>query len=236
MKDLIQYNIGGRTIELHTNKCVFYPTSTTVSLFEACPALDGKSVLDLGCGLGPIAIAAVLNGASQVIASDVMAEACDLTKRNALLNRVNDKVTVIESDIFRSLKNYQFDIIISDVSGMADGVARLSPWFPHPIPTGGQDGTDMAIAVLRDAEKYLVEGGQLIFPVLSLSRSEKILAAAEAAFPGRITQLIEKKIPFHNVLIQNMDLINMYKNNGIIDFELEFENPFWKLSIFSCIR
>lgn len=49
----------------------------------------GKTVIDVGCGSGVVAIAASLAGAKQVIACDLDPEALIATRENALLNQVD---------------------------------------------------------------------------------------------------------------------------------------------------
>src|SRR5207247_2386572 len=137
----IRFELGGHALSLLGASETFVPNTTTNILFGAAPSLQGKTVLDLGCGIGAIAIASALSGAAAVTAVDVMEQACDLAARNAELNGVADRVTVQRSFLFRDLGSARFDIIISDVTGMAEGVARLSPWYPPTIPTAGIDGT-----------------------------------------------------------------------------------------------
>ena len=52
--------------------------------------LDGvKKVLDLGCGYGPIGIAAAkLSPRSEVVMVDVNSRACELARENVTLNRL----------------------------------------------------------------------------------------------------------------------------------------------------
>ena len=137
----------------------FVPNTTTNILFEAAPPVAGKTVLDLGCGIGAIAIAAARSGAAAVTAVDVMAQACELAARNAERNGVADKMTVRRSFLFRDLGDARFDLIISDVTGMAEKIARLSPWYPPTIPTAGVDGTDLAVEVIERAPEHLRPGG-----------------------------------------------------------------------------
>lgn len=60
--------------------------------------VQGKRVLDFGCGSGVVAIAAALGGASEVIACDIDPLALAATRRNAELNGVD--LTLV-SDYFQ---------------------------------------------------------------------------------------------------------------------------------------
>lgn len=54
----------------------------------------GQPVADLGCGSGILSIAALLLGAHSVLAVDIDAEAVALTRHNAELNHVSDRLRV----------------------------------------------------------------------------------------------------------------------------------------------
>ena len=113
-----------------------------------------------------------------------MGEACDLTARNAVRNGVADRIRVARGDLFESVGGMRFDLVVDDVSGVAEEVAVVSSWFPPQVPLGGSDGTSLAIAMLRQSPQHLRAGGQLFFPVLSLSNGAKIVAVAREDLRG----------------------------------------------------
>jgi methylase of polypeptide subunit release factors len=231
--ETIDLCIGGQNLTLLSSPTLFTPNTTTNILFEAAFPVAGLSVLDLGCGVGPVAIAAALSGAASVTAADVMEEACRLTARNAELNGVADRVTAVPSYLFRDLKPAQFDLIISDVSGMSEQIARRSPWFPDPIPTGGVDGTELAIEVVNSAPKYLRPGGRLVFPVLSLSRATAIEEAARSVFGAALTKVREKSMPFHPDLCKDREWLAAQKAEGLLDYSMRGSRLCWSLTIYS---
>jgi methylase of polypeptide subunit release factors len=155
--DYFHCEVMGRDIRLHRDAHVFTPTLTTSFLTEQVDPhkLKGSSVLDLGCGLGPIAIGLALGGARRVYAVDLMPEACELARRNVHLNGVKDKVTVLQGDLFEPVSGQKFDLIVDDVSGVAEEVARISSWFPRAVPSGGADGTSHTIRMLTQSPKLL---------------------------------------------------------------------------------
>lgn len=229
----IQFNLGGHVLSLSGSPETFVPNTTTGILFEAAQPVQGKTVLDLGCGIGAIAIAAALSGAIAVTAADIMEQACDLATRNAATNGVVDRVTVKRSYLFRDLGRERFDIIISDVTGMAEKVARLSPWYPSTIPTAGVDGTDLAVEVIEKAPDYLQPGGVLIFPIISLSRASLIEEAARKVFGERLTKLVEKVIPFPPQLSKDREFVENEKRQGLIDYSIRGSRLCWTLAIYS---
>ncbi len=81
--------------------------------------VQDKRVLDVFSYAGSFGIQAAVYGASQVSCIEVSAEACAFIKRNAELNHVADKVTIISDDAFDAMKKLvqekqSFDVIILD--------------------------------------------------------------------------------------------------------------------------
>ncbi len=79
----------------------------------------GKTVLDTFSYLGGWGIQAAVFGAAQVDCIEASAQASDFIQRNALLNQVEDKISVITDDAFDALKALQhakrtYDVIVLD--------------------------------------------------------------------------------------------------------------------------
>jgi ribosomal protein L11 methyltransferase len=61
--------------------------------------LKGKRILDIGTGTGLLSIAAALVGADEVVATDMEVIETEVLY-NARLNQVEDKIAVIQEDVF----------------------------------------------------------------------------------------------------------------------------------------
>jgi methylase of polypeptide subunit release factors len=227
-------NLSGYDIKIKTSPETFSPTLTTKLLAKNAVVPVNGTVLDLGCGVGAIAIVAALQGASAVTAADIMPEACRLAGINAELNGVADRVTVICSNLFASVEDRQFDAIVNDVSGVADEIARISPWYPPSIPTGGQDGADMIVPMLRDAPSHLSPHGVLYFATGSISNVARTLSAANDAFSGNVELLEEVDVPFPKEFVQNMDTMFRLQREGILDFKTRRSRHLWTLQVYRC--
>ena len=226
------FEFGGETLHLQVSSNTFEPNLTTRLLADIVPIPPGARVLDLGCGVGPIAIVAARKGAGEVVGVDIMPEACDTARQNAALNGVDHQIRFLQSNLFENLEDERFDVIIDDVSGMAEGVSRISPWYPATIPTGGPDGTGPTIRMLEQAADHLNPGGTLYFPVLSLADRDKMLATARFVFPEAVECVAEKWIPFCEEFKANLPALEAMQAEGLIDFTSKRSRHLWRLEIY----
>jgi release factor glutamine methyltransferase len=229
---LQSFDFGGQVLELELSESVFQPTLTSRALARAMKIIPGSQVLDLGCGTGVLAILAAKRGAGQVTASDVMPEACELAHSNARRNGVSDIVHATCGDLFAGVAGQKFDTIISDVSGVADEVARLSPWYPDTIPTGGHDGADHIVRLLHSAPAHLLPGGMLYFATGSISNVGRTLEAAHDAFGGQLELVEELSVPFCAEFNDNMEAMTRMQTEGIVDFTVRRSRRLWTLQIY----
>lgn len=222
----------GRDYRLFWSPGVFQPTTVTQRIAEQVEITPGVTVLDLGCGVGPLAIHAALEGAERVVASDVMPQAAELARLNVKNYEVDDRVDVRCGDLFETVEGETFDIIINDVSGIAEKVARLSGWYPTSIPTGGEDGTNVVNRMLSGATDYLNPGGTLYFATSSLSDDVKIADHAKALYGDRVEEVKRYRIPFNDVLVGAIEDLRKLRDEGMIDFEERRSRMLWWLKIY----
>jgi methylase of polypeptide subunit release factors len=231
---VLDYVLADRHLLLEVNNTVFQPTLTSKLLGQALRIPDGASVLELGCGVGGLAILAVLLGASHVDAVDVMPEARPLVIDNARRNGVSDKISAYTGDIYSPIGSKMYDVIISDVSGVVDEVSRLSPWYPDSIPTGGYDGADQIVKMLDGARSHLNPGGVLYYPTGTISSTKRTLDAAQRAFGERIELIEQIEVPFCQEFKDNMDVMTRLKDEGLIEFSTRRSRHLWTLQIYRC--
>ncbi|HSD71414.1 MAG TPA: methyltransferase, partial [Thermoanaerobaculia bacterium] len=160
-------------IAVATRSDVFYPTSTTNVLLSAvrrCARRDAASALDLGCGCGIVAMALaklVLPGAA-IHASDISAEAVSLARQNAA--NLELAVDCRCGSLFEPWFGMKFDLIVDDVAGMSEPIARYSRWYPpHIHSDAGEDGARWIVRILSEAAEFLTPRGEIFFPVLTFS-------------------------------------------------------------------
>lgn len=229
---LRSFPLGDRELTLRVSDEAFQPTSTTQKFAEEVAIPEGARVLDLGCGVGPLAIYAALAGASHVTAIDIVPQAVEHATENVERAGVADRVTVICGDLYEPVKGQKFDVIVNDASGIADRVARLSTWYPDNIPTGGEDGSEVVIRVIDHAQEHLVSGGSLYFATASLSNAPKIMEHAHAVHGDRVQLLKGYRFPFSPELAEHIEELEKLRDTGIIDFESRKTRHLWTLNIY----
>lgn len=157
-------SLAGRDVQVETASGVFSPghvdVGTQVLLRHVAPPLG--RVLDLGCGWGPIALAAGLMApGTQVTAVDVNERALDLVRRNA--TRLGVAVRAVTPDAVGT--DERFDTIWSNPPIRIGKDALhdlLAAWLPRLAPGGtawlvvqknlGSDSLARWISDQRDGE------------------------------------------------------------------------------------
>ena len=139
-------------------------------------------ILDLCTGSGclPIMLADAFPQA-QVDAVDISADALAVARRNVDDYQLQDRITLIESDLYDKVPDKQYDLIISNPPYVnSDSMAKLPPEYrlePQIALAGGSDGMDLVRKIVAGAKQRLKKNGVLMVEI----GNER--AFAEAAFP-----------------------------------------------------
>ncbi len=184
-------------LELVTTDDAFQPNPTTVRFARCIQINPGDVVFDIGTGIGPLALMAAHAGARQVIGIDPVALHCELATLNALHYGLQDTVQFHHGHFFDPLHDNhgsgscKANVIIGDVSGIADTVAHALGWYSPLVPAGGDDGTEVICTFLKQVPDHLADGGRVYFPIAcDLSDGKQILQLAE-----RLFQNVENALP-----------------------------------------
>ncbi len=155
---------------------------TQLSPWIAEPEAIGN-ILDMCTGSGCLAIlAADAFPRSQVDAVDLSADALAVAQHNVTDYELQDRVQLIQSDLFAQLGGKKYDLIISNPPYVdAPSVAALPQEYLHEpaLALGsGDDGLDATRSILKHAEKHLTDNGIL---VVEIGHNRDAL---EAAYPN----------------------------------------------------
>ena len=178
----LQYITGRaafRHLDFAVSRTVLIPRPETEILVEIAleyiASLPAPRVLDLGCGAGVIAVClAHEHPTTRVVATDISAEALQVTRQNALRNQVDERVAGVCGDLFAPLRPRpdlgRFDLIVSNPPYVRRGdIATLAPevrdYEPHLALDGGEDGLVYYGRIANQAADFLEPGGSLVLEV-----------------------------------------------------------------------
>ena len=94
--------------------------------------INGKQVMDYGCGSGILAIAAVLLGANHAWALDIDTQALQSATVNAERNQLSDKLTI---DLPGNIKLPEVDILLANI--LLNPLQELAAQFAELLSAGG---------------------------------------------------------------------------------------------------
>ncbi len=142
-----------------------------------------NNVLDLCTGSGCLAVlAAHAFPYASIDAVDLSSAALAVAERNVTDYDLQDRVSLIESDLFAKLSGKQYDLIISNPPYVdAGSVAALPQEYLHEPKMAlgsGHDGLDATRIILKHAAQHLSENGVLI---VEIGHNRDVL---ESAYPN----------------------------------------------------
>jgi ribosomal protein L3 glutamine methyltransferase len=140
------------------------------------------SILDLCCGSACIGIAcAEAFPAANVDAADISADALAVAAINVEKYGLQDRLQLVQSDLFTGLGGKRYDLIICNPPYVdAEDMAGLPDEYRHEPElalASGVDGLDFTRRLLQEAVDHLTQDGILIVEVGNSA------AALDAAFP-----------------------------------------------------
>lgn len=225
----IKIPFNNETLVIEYDSKVYAPTSHS-SIFginNFTVNKDEKLAAVIGAGSGIDSIALAKKGNLNVLATDIDPYCLAVTKYNAQLNNVDNKIQLKLGNMLEPLDEYinqgkYFNVIMAS-----------PPIFPVPPKTnsfskyldGGSDGTEYLIIALNQAYKYLHKpNGRLYINFGSTSNPKKIFKALNQHYSWK--QLAKINIPFSEQFLQIWDYLISLRKQGKAEFWEENGVPF----------
>ena len=172
----VVYSINGVDFSFESDNGVFSKNELDKGselLIETLLPIDlGKSLLDLGCGIGVIGLTlAYFHPGLNVCLTDVNTRALSLCDANANTLRLSQKVTILQSDIYTKVEG-KFDSIVSN----------------PPIRAGKK----VTYEIYKGALEHLNDGGSLYIVIRKQQGALSVKSYLEQLF-GNVTVLAREK-------------------------------------------
>lgn len=161
------------SLTLRSDKRALAPRPETEELVQYCANMFEQGadpdILDLCTGSGCIALAlAARFPRGRVVAADVSKDALMLAAENARLTKLQDRVQLLQSDLFENISG-TFDLIVSNPPYIPTrDLAALSPEVhqePRLALDGGEEGLDIIRRIAEVAADYLNPHGTLALEI-----------------------------------------------------------------------
>ncbi len=174
----------------------------------------GERVLELGCGAGLAAILAAKAGC-RVVATDVVPEAVECARGNALLNGVGDRVEVRLGDCYDPVSGLTFDLICTNPPQMPTPPGRDRKGPVAAADNGGVDGWEILDRAIQGAPAHLAPRGRLIFTIFAFLGQKAAMARLEAA--GLTPRVIGREVQaFPRIGYERLDHIRSLDTEGAL--------------------
>jgi ribosomal protein L3 glutamine methyltransferase len=173
-------------VPFYVDRRVIIPRSHIAGLLEA--GLEPwqprplRRILDLCAGSGCLAIlAARAFPLALVDAADLSAAALAVARRNVSRHKLEKRIGVVRSDLFSSLGDKRYDLIITNPPYVSSAAMRRLPAEYRHEPglalAAGRNGLDVVARILASARQHLAKNGLLVCEVGDGRK------AVERAFP-----------------------------------------------------
>ncbi len=177
-------------LEFYVTPDVLIPRPETEILVEAAikqfREQEQFKFLEVGIGSGCISVSILANlPRANALGSDVSYKALVVAGNNAEANRVSDRLELQISNVYESVDDREFDLIVSNPPYVADPdlpalQREVRDFEPKTALSGGPDGLDIVRRIIAGAPKLLKTNGMLMMEI-GWDQSERVSKIFDAS-------------------------------------------------------
>lgn len=181
------------------HKNVYEPAEDSFLFAENLHVKKDEFVLDIGTGCGILAVVATDTAAS-VVAVDINPYAIKCARENARLNRVTEKTSFIQCDLFSPMRIAEkFDSILFNAPYLPSEPSEGKSWLEHAW-NGGITGRQVINHFISTAPRYMKENGCILLMQSTISNVDETLQ--RFAKKGLKTSIVaELAVPFFEKIV-----------------------------------
>ena len=176
----IAYIVNNREfmgLDFYVEEGVLIPRPDTEPLVEEVIELvkgkENLKIVDIGTGSGAITVSlAKYIKDCQVYSLDISDKALSIGLKNAISNKVEDKINFIKSNIFSGIedKGLKLDVIVSNPpyirrADIETLHTQVKDYEPYIALEGGEDGLDFYRQITEESVNYINKDGILAYEV-----------------------------------------------------------------------
>lgn len=198
-REPLQYITGRQEfygLNFAVSPSVLIPRPETELLVEAAIEIlrENSRFCEIGIGSGCISISilhAVKNAAA--VGLDVSEKALEVARQNAETHAVAERLRLKKSDVFESLCDEQFDLIVSNppyisAAEMPFLQSEVRDYEPAKALTDGADGFSIIKKIIADAPRFLEKNGFLLLEI-GFNQSARVRAMFDESVWRQIATL-----------------------------------------------
>lgn len=234
---ILRWTGAGGPFDYEVSPRVFVPTLTSEAIVEALDLVTNLGVvIDVGCGGGFLGIVAARLGATRVFGTDISLEAVQLARRNADRAGVGNRVSLLCSDGLEAFADHAVDadVVVNDISGVPDVLARRLGWYPDG-GVGGGDGITLPLRIIDGLPSVLrSKTGVLVQPLGSVQFTPAIKRRLDTLFRKRTVAAYRQFFLPKEAMSGDLSEINSLRQQGRLRLWEARGMTWWEAEVVIC--